>query len=106
MPNRKSPDPKAKAVPDLSRLHADGSTRHPEYPSLEGRTPLPEEITGRASATNEDLVELFVNESDAHLEDGFRGGSEDETRDDVDGPDDPRAALKRVDHPEHQPDVD
>jgi ribosome-associated translation inhibitor RaiA len=66
----------------LPIAHADGSTRRPESPTLEGRVPLPEEITGRASGTDESLVELFDNESDAHLADGFRGGSDDEALDD------------------------
>ncbi|MEP6573908.1 MAG: hypothetical protein ABJD11_14490 [Gemmatimonadota bacterium] len=57
--------------------HADGGTRREETPYLEGRDPLPEEITGRASATDESLVGLFQNDSDAHMTDGFQGGSED-----------------------------
>ena len=57
--------------------HADGSTRRPSTPALEGGIPLPEEITGRASGTTEDLVALFDNETDAHVRDGFRGGSAD-----------------------------
>ena len=62
----------------LEQLHADGGTNRPEDPELEGRVPLPEELTGRASGTDEDLVALFDNRSDKHLADGFRGGSEDE----------------------------
>ncbi|MDX2260078.1 MAG: hypothetical protein SFU84_00095 [Gemmatimonadales bacterium] len=61
--------------------HADGSTDQPEYPELEGREPLPEEITGRASGTEEDLVTLFQNPERDHLADGFRGGSEDDASD-------------------------
>jgi hypothetical protein len=49
----------------------------PETPTLEGREPLPAELTGRASGTNDDLVSLFENLSDEHLTDGFRGGSQD-----------------------------
>jgi hypothetical protein len=41
---------------------------------IEG-TPLPDEPTGRASKTNEDLATLFDNESEEHIKDGFRGGS-------------------------------
>ena len=52
----------------------------PEYPALEGREPLPEEITGRASGTADDLVSLFDRTDRDHLADGFRGGSEDEKR--------------------------
>lgn len=81
-----SPDTQSDTQSDPRVEHADVTTHKPEFPSLEGRTPLPEEITGRASGTDEDLVELFVNKSDKHLEDGFRGGSEDETREDKDAP--------------------
>jgi len=72
------------ALRALPLTHADGSTRRPASPTLEGRVPLPEEITGRASGTDESLVELFDNTSDAHLADGFRGGSDDEALDDAD----------------------
>ena len=37
--------------------------------------PLPEELTGRASGTDETLTALFGNDSAGHLADGFRGGS-------------------------------
>jgi hypothetical protein len=57
--------------------HADGGTTRPETPELEGRVPLPEEITGRASGTDDDLVSLFKNQSTDHIADGFRGGSGD-----------------------------
>ena len=71
----RTPGKKSHATP-----HADGGTNRPETPSLEGRIPLPEELTGRASGTSEDLVALFANQSRAHLTDGFRSGSEDEER--------------------------
>jgi hypothetical protein len=58
--------------------HADGGTTRPETPEFEGRVPLPEELTGKASATDEDLVKLFDDKQSGHLADGFRGGSEDE----------------------------
>lgn len=58
--------------------HADGVTTRPEAPELEGRTPLPEELTGKASGTDEDLVSLFGDQRGEHITDGFRGGSEDE----------------------------
>lgn len=59
--------------------HSDGGTNRPETPELEGRVPLPEELTGKASGTDEDLVSLFGDKEAEHLEDGFRGGSEDES---------------------------
>ena len=50
----------------------------PEVPAdLEDR-PAPEELTGRASKTEEDLGSLFGNEGGDHLSDGFKGGSGDE----------------------------
>ncbi len=65
--------------PQPSITHADGSTSNPEYPALEGREPLPEEITGKASGTSDDLVTLFDSTDREHMADGFRGGSEDDT---------------------------
>lgn len=73
----KARDKHAKIDP-LASSHADGGTRRPETPELEGRIPLPEELTGRASGTDDDLVALFDNASGDHLADGFRGGSDDE----------------------------
>ncbi len=66
-------------VPDpaLPTPHAPGTTNRPETPALEGREPLPAELTGRASGTDDDLVALFDNSSGEHLTDGFRGGSQD-----------------------------
>ena len=91
MPHRVTPKKKS-ALPMPPVEHADGGTERPETPALEGRTPLPEEITGLAAGTDDDLVALFGNASAAHLADGFRGGSEDdpatpdETRPDVASP--------------------
>ena len=59
--------------------HSNGETTRPETPELEGRMPLPEEVTGKASSTDEDLVTLFDDDDGGHIADGFRGGSEDET---------------------------
>ncbi|MFI5233379.1 MAG: hypothetical protein ACHQSE_12795 [Gemmatimonadales bacterium] len=59
--------------------HADGGTTRRESPGLEGREPLPEEVTGKASGTDEDLEALFDDHESDHMADGFRGGSEDET---------------------------
>ncbi len=50
-------------------------TTRPDTPELEGGTPPPEELTGRASGTSEDLTALFENDTADHLRDGFRGGS-------------------------------
>lgn len=86
-----------KSVTALPVAHADGGTLRAETPSLEGRVPLPEEITGRASATGEDLVELFENPTGAHLTDGFRGGSEDETREVLDQSDVRLPVSRRAD---------
>ncbi len=61
-----------------STAHADGETTRPETPELEGRVPLPEELTGKASATDDDLVALFEDQEGTHMADGFRGGSEDD----------------------------
>lgn len=63
---------------DVNLPHPIAETDRPSTPVLEGGTPLPEELTGRASGTDEDLTALFNNESEAHLADGFRGGSEGE----------------------------
>ena len=58
---------------------------------VDGIRPLPEELTGRASGTDEDLVALFDDVSDKHMTDGFRGGSDDEPPvDDDELPDDTR----------------
>jgi hypothetical protein len=65
----------------------------PDGLDVDGITPLPEQLTGRASGTDEDLVALFDNDTDKHLADGFRGGSEDEPPvDDAEWADDPTQA--------------
>jgi hypothetical protein len=58
--------------------HADADTTRPETPELEGRVPLPEELTGKASGTDDDLVSLFDDTESEHMTDGFRGGSDDD----------------------------
>lgn len=63
--------------------HVPATTRREETPELEGRHPLPEELTGRASGTSEDLATLFDDASTDHLQDGFRGGSDDDSETDV-----------------------
>jgi hypothetical protein len=54
----------------------DGVVKDPAEPGLD-RT-LPDEITGRADATDEDLTALFDNNSKRHLSDGFHGASGDD----------------------------
>lgn len=58
--------------------HAPAETDRSDSPGLEGGIPLPEELTGRASGTGEDLGALFDDQSAAHLADGFHGGSGDD----------------------------
>ena len=58
-------------------------TNRPETPELEGVTPLPEELTGRASGTSEDVAVLFANDAADHFADGFRGGSNDDRGSDL-----------------------
>ncbi|HEU5217035.1 MAG TPA: hypothetical protein VFU23_00135 [Gemmatimonadales bacterium] len=50
------------------------AAEQPQLPEIEG-TPLPDELTGRASKTNDDLADLFENQTEEHITDGFRGGS-------------------------------
>jgi hypothetical protein len=61
--------------PGKKHRDAVAETSRPATPRLEGGTPLPEELTGRASATGEDLTALFDNDTAGHFADGFRGGS-------------------------------
>ncbi len=70
--------------------HEASTTDRPETPELEGIVLLPEELTGRASRTDESLTSLFDNRSAGHLKDGFHGGSGDDepTLDQTDGPGD------------------
>lgn len=55
---------------------ADGAADGAVEPGLD--RVLPDEITGRADATDEDLTALFENESRRHLTDGFHGASGDD----------------------------
>jgi hypothetical protein len=59
--------------------------------SIEDDVTLPDEITGQAAATDEDLTTLFRNASQSHYADGFHGASGDDAagipRDDGDAPD-------------------
>ena len=81
------------AHPTAHIEHADGGTNRPETPELEGRMPLPAELTGRASGTDEDLVVLFNDKQGEHLADGFRGGSDDEPPADDEGSNTKRAST-------------
>jgi len=63
---------------DVARLNPDEVSDRAGDHDVDGITPLPEQLTGRASGTDEDLVALFENPTDKHMADGFRGGSEDE----------------------------
>jgi hypothetical protein len=38
----------------------------------------PEELTGRATGTDDDLTALFKSDSGGHFADGFSGGSDDD----------------------------
>ena len=85
------------------RPAAVANTSRPDTPELEGGTPLPEELTGRATGTNEDVTALFASEDAAHLADGFRGGSDDDSGSDLSkeedtGSDDPEDHLQPGNH--------
>ncbi len=73
--SRDTPDPKTR--------HDQAETTRPDTPELEGGTPLPEELTGRASRTSEDLTTLFANDTADHFADGFAGGSNDDRGSDL-----------------------
>jgi hypothetical protein len=62
--------------------HAEETTR-PSAPQLEGGTPPPTELTGRASETDDDLTALFESDAAEHFSDGFRGGSNSEPGSDL-----------------------
>lgn len=65
-----------------------GSTGVSDDQLSKGDRPLPEEITGRAAGTEEDLTSLFANDSAEHLTDGFRSGNGDDPETDVERTDD------------------
>jgi hypothetical protein len=66
----------------------------PDDPVNKGDGPLPEELTGRAAGTGEDLTSLFANGSDEHLADGFRAGNGDDPETEIDTKDD-QAQIER-----------
>lgn len=51
----------------------------PTLDAIEAERRGPEELTGRATDTSEDLTSLFQSPSSEHVRDGFRGGSDDDT---------------------------
>lgn len=58
------------------RIRSGGAgTSRPDTPLLEGGKPLPQELTGRASGTSEDVVALFAEDIAEHFADGFSGGA-------------------------------
>ena len=69
-------------------------TTRPDTPELEGGTPLPEELTSRASGTRESLGALFANVGAQHMADGFRGGSNDDVGSDIPKGDDTRPDVE------------
>ncbi len=71
---KKSPAPRHDSV---------AMTKRPDAPALEGGIPLPEELTGRASSTNEEVTTLFARDTAEHFTDGFRGGSGDDPGSDL-----------------------
>jgi len=75
-------------TPDRNIRHRPAETTRPATPELEGGTPLPEELTGRASGTSEDLTTLFANDAADHFADGFAGGSNDDRGADLPNADD------------------
>jgi hypothetical protein len=77
----------AEPIPPEQELMTDGVAALPPIetegteavPPPELSTPaVPDELTGRASKTEDDLESLFGNETVEHLDDGFKGGSGDE----------------------------
>jgi hypothetical protein len=50
-------------------------TPRPVAVESEGGKPLPKELTGSASETNDDLIALFKRDTAEHFADGFHGGS-------------------------------
>jgi hypothetical protein len=100
MPNDPPPDDQAdgdEAEPDenlevFEEIAADvPNPSSPTAGSIEDDVTLPDEITGQAAATDEDLTALFRNASKAHYADGFHGASGDDAagviRDDRGSPD-------------------
>ncbi len=63
--------------------HAGEGTTRPAAPVLQGGKPLPEELTGRASGTSEDVATLFAADTAEHFADGFRGGSDEDPGADI-----------------------
>jgi hypothetical protein len=75
-------DKAGKKIRRKIRRHVEETSR-PDTPELEGGTPLPEELTGRASGTADNLTALFGNDAADHFADGFRGGSNSDRDSDI-----------------------
>ncbi len=58
----------------------------------------PKELTGRASATDDDLTALVRNDSQDHFTDGFSGGSGDDSGVAIEKDEDATAAAERNEH--------
>jgi hypothetical protein len=80
-------------LPDTVNSDAAESATSDGDPTTRGDGPLPEEVTGRASYTGEDLVSLMANDTADHITDGFRAGNGDDPETDVDVDDDEQIDL-------------
>jgi hypothetical protein len=63
-----------------------------DAPLRDDDKPLPEELTGKASGTSDDLTALFKGDNAEHFADGFHGGSNDDPATDI-----PKSASTRPD---------
>ncbi len=63
----------------LDELAASTSEPLVDSDAIDDATALPDELTGRADATDEDLTALFRNNSGGHFSDGFAGSGDEDT---------------------------
>ena len=70
-------DVPSRPIAPLPPLSSDEDAPADLPPELEDE-PVADELTGRASKTEDDLGALFSNETEEHLDDGFKGGSGDD----------------------------